>query len=174
MGKLKFIIGGARSGKSRFASETAKKAAGKVAFVATSQALDKEMEERIQLHKKIRPPTWQTFEEFKDIAPLIKRIGNQFDTIIIDCLTLYVSNLLLEGAEDNTIEKGVSSLIEEIKQIKSDVFIVSNEVGLGVVPDNRLARRFRDLAGRINQLVATRSDEVTFIACGIPMALKRR
>lgn len=171
MGKITLILGGARSGKSTYALTLAKKKK-KVAFIATSQGLDKEMRERILKHKASRPKNWKTFEEPEDLAGLIARIGNGFDCIIIDCLTLWVSNLILSGVkEKNTLEKFAASL-SQLSRKKANVILVSNEVGLGIVPTTRLGREFRDTAGRINQLAAKEAKEVYFIAAGIPLKIK--
>ncbi|MBU1853754.1 MAG: bifunctional adenosylcobinamide kinase/adenosylcobinamide-phosphate guanylyltransferase [Candidatus Omnitrophica bacterium] len=172
MGKIFFITGGARSGKSSFAMQIAKEKSGKVAFIATCLPLDKEMDERIKLHKKKRPSAWDTFEAPKDLTPLLKEIGLKFNIIVIDCLTLFISNLLSEGLSDNAIEAEISRILKILKSSKHSSIIVSNEVGLGIVPDNKLARRFRDLQGRVNQLVAEKSKEVFFMVSGLPWRIK--
>jgi len=172
MAKITFILGGVRSGKSQFAIKLAKRKSGKVAFIATCLAKDLEMKRRIQLHKKVRPAHWQTFEEPEDISLLLKEIGFKFDTIIIDCLTLLVSNLLLKGLKENAIENKVNKIVSLLKKIQSQSIIVSNEVGLGIVPKNKLARDFRDIAGRINQIVAEKSDSVFFMFTGMPLRIK--
>ena len=172
MGKIIFILGGARSGKSQYAVKLAKEKAKKVAFIATCLPKDLEMKRRITLHKKIRPLYWQTFEEPQDIPLLLKKIGSQFEVIIIDCLTLWVSDFLLRGLKEEIIEDKVNKMLTVLKEIKSKSIIVSNETGLGVVPENKLARDFRDIAGRINQIVASKSDEVFFMFSGIPLKIK--
>ena len=168
MSKIIFILGGARSGKSRLAIKIAKEKGRPVAFIATCQAMDKEMEKRIELHKKARPESWKTFEEPEDVGLLLKNIGNRFDIVIIDCLTILVSNLLLKGLK----EKDIRQRIKAITEAKTNVIIVSNEVGLGIVPDNELAREFRDISGRINQIVAKKADKVFFMVSGLPMKIK--
>jgi adenosylcobinamide kinase / adenosylcobinamide-phosphate guanylyltransferase len=172
MGKITFILGGARSGKSRKAIILAKEIGGKVAFIATCQPLDKETARRISAHKKVRPASWKTFECPKDIVNVLKGIGNGFDLIIIDCLTLWVSNLLLERTGENKIKHEIKRALVIFKKIKAKAIIVSNEVGLGIVPDNELGRSFRDIAGRVNQMVAQEADEVLFMAAGLPWKLK--
>lgn len=172
MGKIIFILGGARSGKSRKAIILAKEIGGKVGFIATCQPLDKEMARRISAHKKARPAPWKTFECPKDIVKVLKIIGNGFNVIIIDCLTLWVSNLLLTGSEEKKIEHEIKLALTLLKKIKASLIIVSNEVGLGIVPDNELGRSFRDIAGRVNQMVAREADEVLFMAAGLPWKLK--
>lgn len=171
MGKITFILGGARSGKSQFAIKLARKKAKKVAFIATCQPKDLEMKKRIALHRKIRPTIWQTFEEPQDLTLLLKEIGSKFELIIIDCLTLWISNLLLKGVKASAIENKINKIMVALKAAKSQSIIVSNEVGLGIVPENRLARDFRDIAGRINQIVADKSSEVFFMVSGIPVKI---
>lgn len=170
MKKLIFIIGGARSGKSSFALEVAKKEGGKVAFIATCEPKDKEMKKRIALHKAARPKSWTTFEVPCDMDPLLKNFDPSFKTILIDCLTLWVSNLVLKNTAQEAIETKALKMLACLK--KTNAIIVSNEVGLGIVPDNELARLFRDIAGRINQIVARQADEVYFMISGIPLKIK--
>lgn len=171
MGNITFILGGARSGKSTYAIKLAQ-GYKKVAFIATGEALDKEMRERIRLHKKARPAHWQTFEENKDVVALLKKIGVAFECIIIDCLTLLISNLILEEDKQKVIENKINGMIKYLKKNKGRAIIISNEVGLGIVPENKLARDFRDIAGKTNQIVAKESDKVFFMVSGIPLKLK--
>ena len=172
MGKIIFILGGARSGKSTYALELAKKDKKKVAFIATCQARDKEMSERIRLHKKLRPESWQTFEEPYKVSNLLGKSGAKFQVVLIDCLTLLVSNLMLKGMKEKVIINEVSNILAALKKINGKAIIVSNEVGLGIVPNTKLGRNFRDVAGKINQLVAGKSDEVFFMISGIPGKIK--
>ena len=172
MGKITFVLGGARSGKSTYALSAAKKNKQKVAFIATCQPLDKEMECRIDLHKRSRPIHWKTFEEAKNVDALLADIGGGFNCIIIDCLTLLVSNLILAGSGRKVIEDKILKIIACLKKKKGRAIIVSNEVGLGVVPVNKLARDFRDIAGSVNQIMARESDEVIFMVSGIPWKIK--
>ncbi len=171
---LIFITGGARSGKSTLAVQLAKNLEGKVAFIATAQAGDDEMAERISKHKSSRPKGWRTFEEPLDIPAVIAKAYN-YDIIIIDCLTILVSNLLLENDSKNDDDEILSRIVElsEIARYTAGtMIIVSNEVGMGIVPDNQLARRFRDLAGRANQIIAESADEVYICFSGIPVKIK--
>ncbi|MFH1259259.1 MAG: bifunctional adenosylcobinamide kinase/adenosylcobinamide-phosphate guanylyltransferase [Elusimicrobiota bacterium] len=172
MGKIIFILGGARSGKSSHSLKLAGAVRGRAAFVATCAPLDKEMEKRIEKHKSSRPLNWQTFEERRNLPALMAKIGSKFRVIIVDCLTLYLTNLLLAGLDEAAIERNIGQLLQTVKAVKSKTLIVSNEVGLGIVPQNRLARKFRDLAGRINQIVAEKSDEVIFMVSGLPIKVK--
>lgn len=166
------ILGGARSGKSRLAVKIAEEKARKAAFIATCRPLDEEMEARIRVHRKARPRHWKTFEEYKNIPLLLKKIGDKFDIIILDCLTLLASNLLLDGRKEVDIERETKRIVSIIGKIRSEVIIVSNEVGLGIVPDNRLGRDFRDISGRMNQIIAKEACEVFFMVSGLPMRVK--
>jgi adenosylcobinamide kinase/adenosylcobinamide-phosphate guanylyltransferase len=171
MGKITFIVGGARSGKSRHALELA---AGytKVAYIATAEAKDKEMKQRIKAHKRSRPSHWKTFEECLDLEKTVKSKDFNFECVIIDCLTLLVSNLMLAGAAPNVIQKKMSSLAGTLQKLPARVVVVSNEVGLGIVAANALARTFRDTAGLVNQVFAKKSENVIFMICGLPIKVK--
>jgi adenosylcobinamide kinase/adenosylcobinamide-phosphate guanylyltransferase len=167
------ILGGARSGKSQFAE---KMATGKVAYVATSEALDDEMRERIRKHQARRPKNWRTFEQPLDIDKLVPKLADEFDGIIIDCATLYVTNIFL-GQETGPATEGdvlaaVERLIKACSGARATVIIVSNEVGSGIVPENAMARQFRDIMGFANQRLAAAADEVYFTVAGIPMKIK--
>ena len=172
MGKIILILGGARSGKSTQAMKLAKKY-NKVAFLATCQALDKEMKDRIRLHQETRPKHWKTIEEPRDVAARLKEINDTFECIIIDCLTLWISNLMLAGYKETDILKEIETILTHHKKINSKIIMVSNEVGLGIVPANKLARAFRDIAGRVNQRVARDAHEVFFMFSGIPTRIKK-
>lgn len=171
MSKIIFISGGARSGKSRHALHLAK-AYRRVLFIATAQGLDGEMRRRIELHKKNRPRHWSTIEEHRDVAGILGKIAGQFDCLIIDCLTLLVSNLIIADYSKMRIKNEINKIIRALRKIKGTVIIVSNEVGLGIVPDNELGREFRDIAGSINQIFAKAADWVFFIVSGIPWRIK--
>ncbi len=173
MGRITFILGGARSGKSKYALRLAG-GKNKVAFIATCKAegRDKEMLNRIKMHKKSRPAHWKTFEEPHAPSVLLNKIEKDFETIIIDCLTLLISNLMLNGTNKKQITREIDRLMSRLKKARAESVIVSNEVGLGIVPDNRLARNFRDIAGKINQFVARKSDRVFFMVSGMPMQIK--
>ncbi|MFH1428952.1 MAG: bifunctional adenosylcobinamide kinase/adenosylcobinamide-phosphate guanylyltransferase [Candidatus Margulisiibacteriota bacterium] len=172
MGKITFILGGVRSGKSNFAIDLAKKAGGRIAFIATCVTPDLEMKQRIAWHRKSRPKSWQTFTEGEDIAKLLREKGCRFDVVIIDCLTLLVSNLMLNGVTEKVINNRINQLLNTLNKNRTQAMIVSNEVGLGIVPDNKLARYFRDVAGRTNQLVAGKAHKVFFMVAGIPWRIK--
>lgn len=172
MAKITFILGAARSGKSRLAIKLAQQEGGKIAFIATCMPKDLEMKRRIHLHKKSRPRHWKTFENPEDITLLLNNIGSKFNLIIIDCLTLLVSGFMFNGLKETAIEAEINKMLGALKKIKARSIIVSNEVGLGIVPENKLARDFRDMAGRVNQLVAAKSDAAFFVFAGIPLKLK--
>ncbi|MFQ5863501.1 MAG: bifunctional adenosylcobinamide kinase/adenosylcobinamide-phosphate guanylyltransferase, partial [Candidatus Brocadiales bacterium] len=166
MAKLTFILGGARSGKSAFAVKIAGRYKN-VTYVATAQVLDEEMRERVEMHKKLRPASWQVVESPTNVANIVEGLEGKADLILIDCLTLYVTNLLLDGNKKDAKEKYITDEIERLcrasKNVGADVIMVSNEVGQGIVPADPLGRKFRDIAGRVNQLVASHADEVYFI-----------
>jgi len=171
---LIFITGGARSGKSKLALQLAERAGRKVAFIATARAGDDEMAERILLHKKSRPKEWTTIEEPKDVPSALTEVADH-DLVIIDCLTLLLSNLMLEDNsldETGRILNKMEDLVKASRSFKGTVIVVSNEVGMGIVPENELARKFRDLAGRANQIMANAADEVYLCVSGIPVKLK--
>ncbi len=174
MGNITFIIGGSRSGKSAYALELAKKSGRRrVAFIATcAVSSDSEMKKRIMLHKKSRPKHWKTFEDTADLPLLLKQIGGKFEVVIIDCLTLLVSGFMLKGNKESVIRNKVNRILKILQRAKAKTIIVSNEVGLGIVPDNRIARDFRDIAGRVNQIAASNSDKVFFLVSGLPLRIK--
>lgn len=163
------VLGGARSGKSRFAQMRAEALAGDLVYIATAQALDAEMDERIAHHRQDRGPRWRTVEDPLDLPGTITRHAAPDTVLLVDCLTLWLSNLML--AERNS-DRAAAQLVLAMGQVPGTLILVANEVGLGIVPDNALARRFRDAAGRLNQLVAATADEVVFIAAGLPLRLK--
>lgn len=173
MGRITFILGGARSGKSQYALNLAREnKARKVFFIATASAADKEMRLRIERHRKDRPRDWRTIEEPRSLSRAFKRVPENAQLVIIDCLTLLITNLMLEGRSDRFIEQEIKSGFRLLKKLNCNSIVVSNEVGLGIVPENGLARRFRDTAGRINQSAARMSDEVCFIFAGLSLKMK--
>ena len=162
------ITGGTRSGKSSFAEKRTLSYGTPVLYIATAQAFDEEMENRIQLHQQRRGDEWRTISEPLAIANILTSLDRQ-GACLVDCLTLWLSNLIF--AEED-ISKATSSLIEAIAARRDPVILVTNEVGGGIVPENALARRFRDEAGRLNQIVAEAVDEVYTCISGIPLKLK--
>ena len=182
--KLVLVLGGDRSGKSQFAVTMASRISSHVLFVATAEPGDEEMRQRIQAHKRSRPAYWRTLEVATGIgARLIKEIKNE-DVVVIDCLGLLVSNLLGKATDqaqpdkiniskaEKLVDGEIKQLLKAISEIDASFIIVSNEVGLGLVPDNRLGRIYRDLLGSVNQKVAEKADEVIFLVAGLPLKLK--
>jgi len=163
------VLGGARSGKSRFAEKLASEVEGPRAYVATAEARDEEMAARIKRHRDDRGDTWATYEEPWNIAELIRRISNDHPVILVDCLTLWLSNLM---EQDLDPEEMVDALLASSRGAGSNIIFVSNEVGLGIVPNNALARAFRDEAGRMNARLADTADIVYFVAAGLPLKMK--
>jgi len=170
--KLIFVTGGCRSGKSQFALDYASRNYHKKIYLATCEALDEEMAKRIEDHKKKRGMDWQTVEEPIKIAEAIGQQGKSVEVVLLDCVTLWLSNLLMRQKSDHEIVKEVSGLIDTVKQSQASIIFVSNEVGMGLVPVEPLGRRFRDLAGMANQKIAEVAQTVIFMVSGIPMFLK--
>ncbi len=166
---ITFILGGAKSGKSAFALDLAEALPGRRAFVATAQALDEEMALRIENHKKERQNRWDTFEEPIEIGKLLRSLCQSYGIVLIDCLTLWISNLIFDNRD---VQRERLLLAESLKAAHCDVFIVSNEIGLGIVPDNPLARQFRDDAGALNKEIAAISEHVYFVLAGVPIKIK--
>ena len=165
MTDVTFVLGGARSGKSTRALALATKAPRR--FLATAEALDDEMASRIALHQAERGPDWDVVEAPLEIVEVIH--GHRAGTLLIDCLTLWLSNLMHHGRD---VESESERLTDALKASKASVILVSNEVGMAIAPENALARRFRDAQGRLNQRVAAVSDRVEFVAAGLPLTLK--
>lgn len=172
MGNITLIVGGARSGKSRYALELAKKQKSGVVFIPTCIGLDLEMKKRIKLHKESRPKHWKTLEGQNDIRLLLKKIDPKTKLVLIDCLTMLVSNLMFKKLSEEKITAYVEEILNMLKKAKFKSIIVSNEVGLGIVPVSKLGREFRDIAGRINQLVSSNSNKVFFLVSGLPWRIK--
>ena len=164
---IHIILGGARSGKSRYAEGMAK---GQKFYVATAEALDDEMVQRIDAHRQRRGQGWETFEVPLDLVGALQTIDGKGRFILIDCLTIWLSNLMLVKLD---VRREIEMLCECLTKIKSRVVLVSNEVGMGIVPANVLARTFRDDQGFLNQRVAEIADEVVFMVAGLPMVLKK-
>jgi adenosylcobinamide kinase / adenosylcobinamide-phosphate guanylyltransferase len=166
------VLGGVRSGKSRWAQELAAKAAH-VAYIATAQAVDAEMTEKIRRHREERANHWRTFEEPLELGRLIAGHAAAFDVMLVDCLTIFVANLLeTENADPVCVTRCVEEFLEALRTPPSSVVLVSNEVGSGVVPPYPAGRRFRDALGELNQRVAAIADNVVLLVAGLPLALK--
>ena len=166
-----FIVGGARSGKSRFALERLSPDTS-IVFVATAEARDEEMVKRIARHRAERPSRCRTVEEPLDLVARLASLDGQYDGIVVDCLTLWVSNLLLRGDRDDAILEQAEALTELIRRGRSSLTVVSNEVGEGVHPPTEVGLRFRDLLGRVNQRVAAACDTVVLMVAGLPLVVK--
>ena len=172
MSKLIFITGGARSGKSRLAEELAAHFGAPLGYLATGQAGDPEMSARIARHQARRGADWQTMEEPLQVLPVLQGHDGYFSAILMDCLTLWLSNLLLHHNEPAPALAAIRELIAALPGLKTPLIIVSNEIGMGIVPDNPLARTFRDLAGEANEMLAAVADEVYVTFSGLPLKLK--
>jgi adenosylcobinamide kinase/adenosylcobinamide-phosphate guanylyltransferase len=167
--KLTLVLGGARSGKSRHAESLVTALPPPWHYVATAQAFDAEMEERIALHRSRRGEGWVTSDAPLTLPEAIRDLGAGEAPILVDCLTLWVTNLILA---ERDVRAAGAALAEAIAAGRAPVVLVSNEVGLGIVPDNALARRFRDEAGLLHQMLAARAERVLFMVAGLPMAVK--
>ena len=183
MAKIILITGGARSGKSAFAEKLARQAGPRVAYIATAEVGDGEMAERVALHRLRRPAEWQTHEAPAQAENAIDAIAaaKQAELILFDCLTVYTSNALLAQPEDApvplrraTVLAAVDRLLAAAGRFPGTVVFVTNEVGDGIVPDNALAREYRDLAGLVNQKAAQEAAEVYWVICGLPVEIKRQ
>ncbi|MBU3083554.1 bifunctional adenosylcobinamide kinase/adenosylcobinamide-phosphate guanylyltransferase [Acinetobacter seifertii] len=168
---LQLILGGARSGKSRLAEQTAISTQLPVTYVATAQALDPEMQSRIAHHQNQRPAHWSLIEEPLFLANALKKIDQPNQIILVDCLTLWLTNLLL--LDDQTVQQfECEQLLKVLPTLESEIILVSNETGLGVVPLGEISRRFVDEAGRLHQALGQIADKVVFCVAGFPMILK--
>ena len=181
MGTLVLILGGARSGKSSYAQSLAEATGKPVTFIATAEALDDEMSTRIQKHRAERPATWETLEIPFDIASRVQQIKS--NVIILDCITLLISNLLMQVVKDDLVEEApfIAAVQKEINELirmlrvgvqEQDWILISNEVGLGLVPPYQMGRVYRDAIGWANQRLAREADKVIFMVAGIPTTIK--
>jgi adenosylcobinamide kinase/adenosylcobinamide-phosphate guanylyltransferase len=164
-----FVIGGARSGKSRYAQARAEAAGSDPVFIATAEAFDDEMRERVARHQADRDARWTTVEAPLDLPGALDALNARDAVVLVDCLTLWVSNLLLADAD---LARAGRQLCDAIARFDGALILVANEVGLGIVPDNALARAFRDAAGQLNQSVAAVVQEVVLLTAGLPLTLK--
>ncbi|MDR3497287.1 MAG: bifunctional adenosylcobinamide kinase/adenosylcobinamide-phosphate guanylyltransferase [Ancalomicrobiaceae bacterium] len=167
--KIDFVLGGARSGKTRLALARAEASGCAPVYVATATAGDAEMAARVAAHQAERGPIWSTVEEPLELTEALARRAAPGRILLVDCLTLWLSNLMFA---ERDIEAETARLTMGLSRLAGPVILVSNEVGLGIVPDNALARTFRDDQGRLNQAVAALADRVTFVAAGLPLLLK--
>ncbi|OPX94551.1 MAG: Bifunctional adenosylcobalamin biosynthesis protein CobP [Syntrophorhabdus sp. PtaB.Bin006] len=170
MRKIILIVGGARSGKSTFALKEGSAVKGAKAFVATAEILDEEMRARIENHKRQRGKEWNTHEEPLHLGALVEKIGDKYDVILIDCLTLWMSNIM---HADLDVEGEIKRLLSAItSQTSTDIYLVSNEVGMGLVPDSPLGRAYRDNLGHLNQEIARVATDVYFMVAGMVLKIK--
>jgi adenosylcobinamide kinase / adenosylcobinamide-phosphate guanylyltransferase len=172
MAHLLMVTGGTRSGKSRYAVEQASAWGSRVLYIATCQPADDEMRERVRRHQAERPSTWTTFEPGSNVLPVVQEQGPSADGILLDCLTLYVSSLLMTGSGEEAVIQQVDELCSALRHVGRPAAIVTNEVGWGVVPETPLGRLFRDVAGRANQVAARHAQEVVLMISGLPMVVK--
>jgi adenosylcobinamide kinase / adenosylcobinamide-phosphate guanylyltransferase len=166
------VTGGARSGKSKYAEQRAQQLGGRRLYLATAESNDEEMAQRIAEHKKRRGNNWVTIEEPMELSSALLAQRGRTDCALVDCLTIWLSNLLLHRDAD-FVEDRVDQFLGTLPQLDFHVVLVTNEVGWGIVPDNLLARQFRDLAGWANQQIATVATEVILMVAGIPMVVKK-
>lgn len=166
------VLGGVRSGKSRYAQRLASTASS-VVYIATAKALDAEMSAKIRRHQEERPSAWTTVEEPLDLGCAVSRAAQQFEWVVVDCLTVFAANLQeADEAEPGIIDERLGSLLNALRAPPASIILVSNEVGSGVVPPYPLGRRFRDLLGELNQQVAAIADNVLLMIAGLPLVLK--
>ncbi|MCL2894609.1 bifunctional adenosylcobinamide kinase/adenosylcobinamide-phosphate guanylyltransferase [Brenneria tiliae] len=178
------ITGGARSGKSALAEKLAARRRDKVLYIATSLVTDNEMAERVRLHRASRPHHWRTWEGYRDLDRVITQQAAPDEAVILECVTTMITNLLFEQAGDTPpermdfpaiealIQQQIAALIAACTHSASPIYLVTNELGMGIVPENRLARHFRDIAGRVNQRLAAAAEEVYLVVSGIEVKIK--
>lgn len=178
------VTGGTRSGKSFFAEQLCKEKGRQIAYLATAEPLDEEMEDRIKKHREQRPKNWKTIEAYRDINEIFDQLEG-IDTLILDCITIYVNNrmyysgLQMQQASREQINRLEGQILQEMRDFMSEckrrglhLILVTDELGMGIVPENRLTRIYRDIVGRVNQQASSLSDEVYFVISGIPMKIK--
>jgi adenosylcobinamide kinase / adenosylcobinamide-phosphate guanylyltransferase len=166
------VIGGCRSGKSRHALHLTEQIPGQKIFIATCIPQDNEMEERVQRHQQQRSDTWNTIEVPIFLPEAIDTYGIKGNVLLVDCLTLWISNLIMHDEDHTKIDTHITALTRSLEKAECPVILVSNEVGCGIVPENNMARRFRDIAGFTNQKVADCADRVIWMVAGIPVKIK--
>ncbi len=183
---ITLVTGGARSGKSRYAEQLCKNLGGKVCYLATAKAIDSDMEDRIARHKASRPAKWATIEKYCGFSDLISEEAfTSCDTFLLDCVTIMITNIMFDLDVDydtcahdmlddieEKIRGDIAELINVMRSHKKNLFLVTNEVGMGLVPPYRLGSIFRDIAGRMNQFIAKEADEAYLVVCGLPQKLK--
>ncbi len=187
MGRVVLILGGARSGKSTMAERMAREMGGRVTYLATAQPLDEEMRQRIENHRSSRPQEWRTVEEPLELANAVAKAAADSDVLLVDCLTLWISNQLcrIEAPESTPewhaaledlavqLEGSVAQLLEGVRSSEATALVVSNEVGLGLVPPTPLGRAYRDLLGMVNRRIAAEAEQVLLMVAGLAVDMKR-
>lgn len=178
MSEIILVTGGCRSGKSNYAEKLALEAGSNKLYIATAPILDDEMSNRVQKHQKDREGKgWKTIEEEIDLAEVLGECKG-YDSILIDCLTLWINNMIYYSEKQNTIitedtiADKIKIIIENSRLLNTRIIFVINEVGMGIIPDNKVARLFRDLSGRCSQIIAQNADKVVLMSCGIPLTIK--
>lgn len=169
--KITFITGGQKSGKSNFALKLVEEDHDRLCYVATALTLDDEMKERVRRHKEERSSKWNVIEESVNIKDAVMANKDDYDVFLIDCMTLWMSNLMMSTNDDDILDM-VHDFINTVRSTKAHVIIISNEVGNGIIPENKIARRFVDLSGKVNQMIAQGSDEVFLMTVGISQKIK--
>ena len=169
--RVVLVLGGVRSGKSRYAQELATRGK-RVAFIATAEAGDDEMRQRIARHRDERPASWSTLEAPLALEDALLEAGKKFDTILVDCLTVWTANVMQSGSTEDVVALA-DRLAKTLRAVPASVILVSNEVGSGIVPDNELGRAYRDLLGAVNQRVAAAANEVVLLVAGCPLVIKQ-
>jgi len=185
MGKIIFVTGGARSGKSTFAEDYCTGKSRNLGYIATAEAFDEEMKDRIRKHKQQRGNLWETYEQSLNVEDIIAFVLDRHDYVLLDCITIYMSNMMFSKCMDfenisieeindieSYIKKSIGDILEKAKLAKGNLVIVSNEIGMGIVPENKIARIYRDYAGRANQICASNADEVYMVVSSIPVKIK--
>ncbi len=170
MSKITLVTGGSRSGKSSFALELLSDVDAK-AFIATAEPIDEEMEERIRLHREAREDSFVTVEETIDLGSALDRVPEGISAAVLDCVTVWLGNLFHHCSDESVRERRIQSFLDELRSFSRDLVLVTNEIGLGLVPESRQARMYRDRAGRLNQRLAEIADRVFLVISGIPVPL---
>ena len=169
MAQIQFVLGGARSGKSAHAESLAEAAGSNPIYIATAEIFDQEMEARIELHRERRGSHWQLIEAPLDLPKALVKADNPDSVILIDCLTVWITNVLVHERDTDT---ACRAMLDSLAICSGHVILVASETGLGIIPENKLSRQFRDANGRLNQAVAAAANEVFFLAAGIALRIK--
>ncbi|MGZ0655156.1 bifunctional adenosylcobinamide kinase/adenosylcobinamide-phosphate guanylyltransferase [Coraliomargarita sp. W4R53] len=171
-GKVVFVTGGCRSGKSRYAESLCTAVAGPRAYIATAEIFDEEMRERVRLHREQRGDAFHTIEAPIDLAGALRALPTGTTVVMVDCLTVWMGNLMHHLPDFDEDCSAIVDFLQALREVSCQVVLVSNELGMGIVPESAMGRRFRDVAGRLNQRVAAIADEAYFTVSGLPMKLK--